>query len=63
MTGTNPKNKDKEETRKPDPREPFSGLVFKIVAATKGELYYVRIYSGTLKAQSRAVFAFWNTGD
>ena len=45
--------KDKEEKRKPDPKEPFCGLVFKIVADTHGELFYVRIYSGTLKANSR----------
>jgi elongation factor G len=53
VVGTNPKRKDKEETRKPDPKEPFSGLVFKIVADAHGELFYVRVYSGTLKAQSR----------
>ncbi len=32
-SGTNPKKKDKEEKRKPDPKEPFCGLVFKIVVA------------------------------
>ncbi|HWG44919.1 MAG TPA: elongation factor G [Gemmataceae bacterium] len=53
VTGINPKKKDKEEKRKPDPSEPFCGLVFKIVADTHGELYYLRIYSGTLKPQSR----------
>jgi elongation factor G len=53
VTGINPKKKDKEEKRKPDPDEPFCGLVFKIVADTHGELYYLRIYSGTLKPQSR----------
>jgi elongation factor G len=53
VTGTNPKKKDKEEKRKPDPREPFCGLVFKIVADPHGELFYLRIYSGTLKSQSR----------
>src|SRR5262249_12888776 len=53
VTGINPKKKDKEEQRKPDPKEPFCGLVFKIVADTHGELYYVRVYSGTLKANSR----------
>src|SRR5262245_10830223 len=53
VTGINPKKKDKEEKRKPEPREPFCGLVFKIVASTHGELYYLRIYSGTLKSQSR----------
>ncbi len=53
VTGVNPKKKDKEEKRKPDPKEPFCGLVFKIVADVKGELYFLRVYSGTLKANSR----------
>ena len=53
VRGTNPKKKDKEETRKPDPNEPLAALVFKIVAGSHGELFYVRIYSGTLKANSR----------
>jgi elongation factor G len=42
--------------RKPDPKEPFCGLVFKIIAEKHGDLYFVRVYSGTLKAGSRA----WN---
>src|SRR5262249_55062039 len=50
VVGVNPKKKDKEERRKPDPKEPFCGLVFKIVASTHGELFFVRIYSGTLRA-------------
>jgi elongation factor G len=54
VKGRNPK-KNKDESRKPDPKEPFSGLVFKIVADTHGDLYYVRIYSGTLKANSRVM--------
>jgi elongation factor G len=54
VTGRNPK-KNKDETRKPDPKEPFAGLVFKIVADTHGDLYYLRIYSGTLKANSRVL--------
>ena len=45
-------------TRKADPKEPFSGLVFKIVAEKHGDLAFVRVYSGTLKAGSRA----WNPG-
>ncbi len=53
VVGTNPKKKDKEEKRKPDPKEPFAALVFKIVANSNRELYYLRIYSGTLKPQSR----------
>jgi elongation factor G len=42
--------------RKPDPQEPFCGLVFKILAEKHGDLAFVRVYSGTLKASSRA----WN---
>ena len=42
--------------RKPDPKEPFCGLVFKIIAEKHGDLYFLRVYSGTLKAGSRA----WN---
>ena len=46
VTGVNPRKKEKEEKRKPDPREPFCGLVFKIVAEVKGkgELYFLRVY-------------------
>jgi elongation factor G len=50
VVGINPKKKDKEECRKPDPKEPFCGLVFKIVASAHGELFFVRVYSGTLRA-------------
>jgi elongation factor G len=57
VVGQNPKKPDKEERRKPDPKEPFCGLVFKVVADTHNELYYVRIYSGTLKSQSRVTNA------
>lgn len=53
VTGTNPKKPEKRETRKPDPKEPFCGLVFKIVAHPNGERFFVRVYSGTLKPQTR----------
>ncbi|HKB36549.1 MAG TPA: translation factor GTPase family protein, partial [Gemmataceae bacterium] len=52
VKGMNPK-KNKEESRKPDPSEPLAALVFKIQADPHGELYYLRVYSGTLKANSR----------
>ena len=42
--------------RPPDPKAPFCGLVFKILAEKHGDLAFVRVYSGTLKAGSRA----WN---
>ncbi len=34
----------------PEPDAPFSGLVFKIKASPSADLYYLRTYSGTLKA-------------
>ena len=43
------------ETRPPDAKAPFSGLVFKIMADKHlGQLSFVRIYSGTIKAGSYA---------
>ncbi len=33
----------------PDPKAPFSGLVFKLTAGASADLLYVRTYSGTLK--------------
>ena len=53
VVGTNPRNPEQEESRKPDPKEPFCGLVFKILPAKTGDLYWIRIYSGTLKGNSR----------
>ncbi|HYP27846.1 MAG TPA: elongation factor G [Blastocatellia bacterium] len=52
VVGVNPKTNEEEE-RKPDPKEPFSGLVFKIMADKHiGQLSFVRIYSGTIKSGS-----------
>jgi elongation factor G len=55
VEGINPKNKTKKEKRKPDPKEPFCGLVFKIITDKHADLYYVRVYSGVLKANSRVL--------
>jgi len=53
VEGTNPKKPDKVEKRKPDPKEPFCALVFKVVADKHGDVFFLRVYSGTLKMQSR----------
>jgi elongation factor G len=45
----------KKLTRKPDPDEPFSGLVFKVLPAKTGDIHWVRVYSGTLKSNSRVL--------
>jgi elongation factor G len=54
VKGTDPEHPDKELTRKPSNDEPFCGLVFKIVADKHGDLHFMRIYSGVLKANTRA---------
>jgi elongation factor G len=49
IVGHHPK-KGTEVVRQPDPNEPFCGLVFKITNDAHGDLAFVRIYSGVLKA-------------
>ena len=50
--GTNPKT-DEAEERRPDPKEPFSAMVFKTVSDPfTGRLSLFRVYSGTVKSDS-----------
>src|SRR5688500_4226715 len=52
IEGTNPKS-GAVESRPPDPKAPFSGLVFKLMADKHlGQLAFVRIYSGTVSSGS-----------
>ncbi|MBS0262095.1 MAG: elongation factor G [Planctomycetes bacterium] len=54
VQGLNPNaKKETVEVRKPTTKDPFCGLVFKIVADPHGDLCFVRVYSGVLKARSR----------
>ncbi len=53
VVGVDPKNREKVLTRKPSNKEPFCALVFKILPAKTGDLYWIRVYSGTLEANSR----------
>jgi elongation factor G len=53
VEGFDPKKPDKALIRKPSPKDPFCGLVFKILPAKTGDLYWIRVYSGELKANSR----------
>ncbi len=54
VEGINPKT-DEMETRPAEASAPFAGLVFKIMADKHlGQLSFVRIYSGTIKAGSYA---------
>ncbi len=53
VVGVDPKKRDKRLERKPSASEPFCALVFKILPAKTGDLYWIRVYSGTLDANSR----------
>ncbi len=56
-----PKIADVTHTLHCNPSDAFAGLIFKIVAEKPVDLYYIRIYSGTLKASSRVQNS--STGD
>ena len=53
VEGIDPKKEDKTLTRDPKDSEPFCGLVFKILPAKTGDNYWIRIYSGRIKQNSR----------
>ena len=56
IEGLDPRTKGQEPkkiARKADVDEPFAGLIFKIQAEKHGDLYFVRVYSGSLKQNSR----------
>lgn len=43
---------NKEAAVEADDTAPFSGLIFKVVASASADLFYLRTYSGTLKANA-----------
>ena len=50
IEGTDPDNEEQTLTRKADDREPFAGLVFKIMTDPfVGQLAFLRVYSGMLQ--------------
>ncbi len=53
VEGVNPKNPGPTACRQATADEPLCGLVFKILPAKTGDFYWVRIYSGRLKANTR----------
>ena len=57
IKGHDPEKPEKELLRKCSPDEPMSALVFKIISESHGDLYFVRVYSGVLKAGSRVLIA------
>ncbi|MHA7813076.1 MAG: elongation factor G [Phycisphaerales bacterium] len=55
VQGTDPKDKEVKLSRPHDDTAPFSGLVFKVVSDTHGDLTYVRVYSGKLEKGTRVL--------
>ena len=55
VEGTNPRDENEALSRPSNSDAPFSGLVFKVVSDTHGDLTYCRIYSGTLKKGTRVL--------
>lgn len=53
VEGVDPKNPDKVLIRNSNSKDPFCGLVFKILPAKTGDNYWIRVYSGQLKQNSR----------
>ncbi len=53
VEGVDPKDADKVLIRNPKSKDPFCGLVFKILPAKTGDNYWIRVYSGQLKQNSR----------
>jgi len=55
VQGTDPRDENEKLERAHDVSEPFSALVFKVVADMHGDLTYMRIYSGTIKKGVRVL--------
>lgn len=55
VTGTDPTDKNRSVERAPKIDEPFCSVVFKILPAKTGDLYWIRVYSGQLKTNSRVL--------
>jgi len=55
VEGVDPRDLEKKLTRTCDPGQPLAALVFKVVGEAHGDLHFVRVYSGVLKAGSRVL--------
>ena len=55
IEGHDPDHPAKVVVRKCDPGGPLAALVFKLVADSHGDLHFIRVYSGVLKAGTRVL--------
>jgi elongation factor G len=55
VEGFDPSNREKTVQRNPSDKEPFCGLVFKILPAKTGDNYWIRVYSGSVGQNSRVL--------
>ncbi|MDO5308709.1 MAG: elongation factor G [Planctomycetia bacterium] len=53
IEGVDPNNPEKKESRKSSENEPFCALIFKIETHAHGDMFFLRVYSGKLNANSR----------
>jgi elongation factor G len=53
IKGLDPQDPERALERRCDPGQPLAALVFKVVTDAHGDLHFVRVYSGVLKAGSR----------
>ena len=56
VEGGNPRDEEQRITRKPDPKEPFAALAFKVVSHPFfGRLTYIRVYSGSVESGAQVI--------
>jgi elongation factor G len=56
VEGGNPRNEEERLSRKPDPKEPFAALAFKVMSHPFfGRLTYIRVYSGSVESGAQVI--------
>ena len=56
VEGGNPRNEEERLKRKPDPKEPFAALAFKVMSHPFfGRLTYIRVYSGSVESGAQVI--------
>ncbi|MEY4962420.1 MAG: elongation factor, partial [Actinomycetota bacterium] len=56
VEGGDPRDEEKRLTRKPDPKEPFAALAFKVMSHPFfGRLTYIRVYSGAVESGAQVI--------